>query len=267
VLHVVCAFIVGGILIALLSLLAERAPRSLKGIIIAFPSTITVSFAFIAFTVGSQTLIDILPGVYYSLLGTILFAFAFSSAAQWFSGKTPERKWPILYTLIIASCIWISAPLLSSRLPQKIPIALPCLVGGIIFLQPLYSRYANRFPDYPIGNETKPLEILFRGLFSGIVIAAAIIVAKSFGPFWGGILGGTYPAAFGSQLMIFQNKYPADYLPSLIKTIPIGVLSIAAYATVAAVLYPVIGITLGTVGAFTTSVFVSFILSRVRSYF
>ena len=94
----VCAFIVGGILIALLSFLAERAPRSLKGIIIAFPSTITVSFAFIAFTVGSQTLIDILPGVYYSLLGTILFTFAFSSAAKWFSGKTPERKWPILFT-------------------------------------------------------------------------------------------------------------------------------------------------------------------------
>ena len=266
-LHVIFAFSVGGSLIALLSILAERAPRSLRGIIIAFPSTITVSFMFIAATLGSKTLITILPGIYYSLLGTILFAFAFAATAQRFSTITPERKWPILFTLIIASCIWISAPLLSSRLPNKTTIALPCLVGGIGLLQLLYSRYSNRFYEYPVQSGISPLEMLFRGLFSGTVIASAVIVAKTFGPFWGGILGGTYPAAFGSQLMIFQNKYPADYLPSLIKTIPVGVLSIAVYATITALLYPRIGIALGTIVAFASSLCVSFILFRLKSYF
>ena len=266
-LHVICAFVIGGFLIALLSFLAEKAPRSLKGIIIAFPSTITVSFVFISATLGSETLIEILPGVYYSLLGTILFAFAFASVAQWFSGKTPEKKWPIPITLIFSSCIWIAAPLLSSILPKTIFVALPCLIGGIAILQPFYSRYANRFSEYPIRNGIKPSEILFRGLFSGSVIASAVIIAKTLGPFWGGVLGGTYPAAFGSQLMIFQNKYPADYLPSLIKTIPAGVLSIAAYATAAAFLYPVIGIVLGTLCAFAASLGISFILSRLKSNF
>jgi branched-subunit amino acid transport protein AzlD len=103
--------------------------------------------------------------------------------------------------------------------------------------------------------------LLFRAIFSGAVIASALILSRYFGPFWGAVVGGTYPASFGSQLMIFQSKYHARYLPSLIKTVPVGVLSTTVYSSIVVFCYDSIGIFMGTVVALTASLLTSSIVA------
>lgn len=266
--QVISAFFAGGFIIALLSFFAEKSPPSLRGVIISFPSTMAVSFVFLALSVGPDQLLPVLPAVYYSLLGAILFAFSFTFVAQRFSATKLNKKWRVPCTLILASCAWFMVSLLSSKLPQVQWVALPCILIGITLLQPLFAIYVNHFPDCASRPQIKFSELLFRGVFAGTVVSTAVVLARALGPFWGAVVGGTYPASYGSQLMLFQLKYPSKYLPSLIKTVPIGILSTAVYATVVCLTYPLIGIFLGTLvafaGSFCTSLLVVW-LSREKN--
>lgn len=261
--QVISAFFAGGFIIALLSFFAEKSPRSLRGIIISFPSTMAVSFVFLALSLGPDQLLPVLPAVYYSLLGAILFAFSFTFVAQRFSEKNPNKKWRVPCTLILASCAWFMVSLLSSKLPQIHWVALPCLLIGITLLQPLFTIYVNHFPDCASPPQITFTELLFRGIFAGTVVAAAVVLARALGPFWGAVVGGTYPASFGSQLMLFQLKYPSKFLPSLIKTVPVGILSTTVYSTIVCLTYPRIGILLGTLVAFAGSLCTSLLVVRL----
>jgi predicted permease len=70
-----------------------------------------VSFVFLGRNLSPEEFRATLPGVYYSLLGAILFTFVFSLVAQRFSRLTPHKKWPVFITLLSASFAWILIPL------------------------------------------------------------------------------------------------------------------------------------------------------------
>ena len=221
---------------------------------------------FLAFSLGPDQLLPVLPGVYYSLLGAILFAFSYTFVAQRFPEKTSNNIWRVPCTLILASCVWFTLALLSSKLPQIHWVALSCFLIVIALLQRIFTIYVNRFPDCaPPSQQIKFTELLFRGIFAGTVVATAVVLARALGPFWGAVVGGTYPASYGSQLMLFQLKYPAKVLPSLIKTVPVGILSTGAYATVVCLTYPHIGILLGTLAAFGGSLCTSVLVVRLMA--
>jgi len=234
--------------------MAEISSPLTRGIIISFPSTMAVSFVFLAITLGSDKLLPNLPGVYYSLLGSVLYVLSFSMFAQKFASNSVLS---IALTVVVSSLAWLIVPMLSRELPREISIALPTFLIAIALLQPLFYRYADKFPLCSQRPMTGLREFLFRVIFSGTIISAAIIFAKLIGPFWGAVIGGTYPVALGSQMMIFRRKYPPQYLPSVIRTVPVGVTSTAAYATVVSFAYPKIGIIAGTLLAFVVSFCVS----------
>ena len=261
--QVITAFIIGGSLIASISFIVEKSPRSLRGIILGFPSTMAVSFVFLAIVLGPEAIYQSLPGVQYSLLGAILFAFSFSVVAQKFSSITPERKWPVLPTLLVAVATWLIFAICTTYFPQRLSISLPVLLVGILSLQPLFSRYANQFPVCSSPPQTQVRELLFRSLFCGTIIATALIVSRILGPYWGALVGGTFPASFGSQLMIFQFKHPSRFIPSVIKTVPLGVLNVTIYSIVVAYSYPKLGIVLGTILGFAASTLMAFSLATL----
>ena len=262
-LQVISAFVVGGSFVAGISFLVEKSPRSLRGIILGFPSTMAVSFVFLAITLDPEAIHQSLPGVQYSLLGAILFAFSFSVVAQKFSSITPERKWPVIPTLLAAASIWLIFAICTSYLPQRLSISLPVLLLGIFSLQTLFSRYANQFPVCSSPPQIRVQELFFRALFCGTIIAGALITSRLLGPYWGALVGGTFPASFGSQLMIFQFKYPTRFIPSVIKTVPLGVLNVSVYSIVVAYSYPKLGITLGTILGFSASALMAFSLATI----
>lgn len=250
-------------MITFLGYLAERAPRSLRGIIISFPSTMAVSFVFLAVIKTPDAIRENISAIYYSLLGAILFGLAFAVTSQFFSNLTPKKKWPIAATLLIASCAWILIPIITDKLPDSIFVSLLSLLIGIALLQPFFSFYANRFPTCQHPPQTGAAELFFRFLFTGSIIALSVISTKMLGAFWGAIIGASYPASFSSQLMIFQSKYPSKFLPSLIKTIPVGVLSTTGYASVVALSYPYVGILKGTPLALLASLIISLTVARL----
>lgn len=261
IIQVTLAFLIGGFAIALLSLIAEKAPLALRGIVISFPSTLAISFIFLSHEFGPEILLKVLPNVFYSLFGSFLFAITFVVVAQHFADKTPTQKWPIAVTLIAASLVWLIVALLTSNLPRRFDIALTTYAMVTILIQPLLWNYALHHPSSSISHKTTLSEFFARTIFAGTVVATALIVSKTLSPFWGAVVGGTFPAAFGSQLMIFQNKYPASQLPTTIKTIPLGVTSTAFYAILVAMLYPNIGMIWGTAIGILGSLVFSLVLA------
>jgi len=216
----------------------------------------------ISLTLGPEKLEATLPGVYYSLTGSLLFVLAFVTSAQLFAKHTPKHLWPIPITLLIASLAWLTMPVTCMNLPQELRVAVPFLILGVFFLQSIFSKVAENFPENTMAfPKTRPTEFVFRFCFAGAVVAAATIAAKTSGPFWGAIIGGTFPASFGSQLMIFQSKHPASYLPSIVRTAPVGVISTAIYAMLTTYLYPEIGLFFGTVAGFIGSICFSLIVA------
>lgn len=262
ILQPILAFFIGGLTIASLSLLAEKSPPALRGLVISFPSTLAISFIFLAHEFGTEILATVLPGVFYALLGSFLFAITFVVISQYFIDKTPALKWPIAVTLLCASLVWLVVAYLSSTLPRQIEFALPVYLFFTVAIQFALWRYAQSRPSPIIIHKTSPLEFFSRIFFAGTVIASAVVLSKVLNPFWGALIGGTYPASFGSQLMIFQGKYPASQLPTTIKTVPLGVTSVAFYAISVTFLYPQLGIPLGTLLAMTGSLCFSLALAK-----
>ncbi|SJM90811.1 membrane hypothetical protein [Crenothrix polyspora] len=265
--NIIAAFLVGGAMIALLSLLAERVPSALGGIIISFPSTVAVSFVFLSITLGTDKLIQFIARIYYSMLGSIFFAFVFAFTSLLLSSAFSNKKLLIIATLLVSSSVWIIFPLYSANLTQTIWNSAVCLALGIILFQTGFIVYANRFPERPAIKKTSLFDLPLRGLFSGSIVALSIILAHNLGPFWGIVVGATYPAALASQLSIFLYRYPVECLPGFIRTVPVGAVSVATYVTVSAVTYPALGILMGTILAFTASIIMSFLISKFVSHF
>lgn len=261
--QVICAFFIGGSIITFLGILAEKAPRSLRGIIVSFPSTAAVSFSFLCVSHGADEVISILPKVYYACLGSIFFALFYTIFGQKSSRTASHGRWRILTTLLSASCVWIAFPLISSSLPQVLWLSFIFLVIGVTILQKFFLLYTNQFPNYAVKSETKVSELLLRSLFSGLAVSVTVVLTHLFGPFWGAVVGGTYPASIASQLMIFQYKYSPKFLPSLIKSMPVGILSPVVYITVLPFAFETSGMLIGNLTALLSSLATSLLVAKL----
>lgn len=263
-LQVAISFIAGGAIIGLLSYVTERVPRSLRGIIMALPSTMLVSFIFIAQVNGIQSLAQSIPGAGYALIGSLVYVLTFLFFALTLEKFHCHIIIKIFFTWLFASLGWIIFPILAQDFPRDdvwMPFAILTIV--ILLIQPVFLRISNHFPAYEKTQQTTKKEMLFRMLFAGMIIALAVIISKLAGSFWGTVIGASYPASFGSQLMIFQKKYPANFIASVIRVVPIGLFPLVAYAITVSFAYPAFGIWIGTVIAIIVSLATGYIVGQI----
>jgi len=265
-LQIFTSFLIGGGIIALLSYLSEIAPANIKGLIMPFPSTILVSLFFIAQINGVPDLVSAIPGMGYAFIGSMVYILSYLLMAQLMSGFVFSIYLKIFLTWFFSSIFWVIFPILAQWLPREdLFIPFGSLIVCIFLFQPLFIVLSRR---YSVEVQLKPInvqEMIFRFVFAGTIIAFAVCVSKFSGSFWGAVIGATYPAAFGSQLMIFQKKYPAGFIAVVLKMAPFGIFSLIAYSFSVYFFYAWMGIWWGTLASLVVSLATAFIVSKVSA--
>jgi hypothetical protein len=205
-LKLMLGFVIGGAWITLSTIAAEKFGSKIGGLIGGLPSTIVVSFFFIAWTQG--------PAQVYDSTTFMPFAFAINIAYLIVYAVLSRRGLAAGVVGALAAWFILTAALIESRL-SSLPLAiaawiLAAVLGYYVVQFRLRIRSQSRVPI-----RYTPLQIAWRAAFSGAVISFAIVMSKVGGPAWGGIFS-AFPAVYTSTLIITSRSVSVDFSRSLI---------------------------------------------------
>ena len=243
------SFIVGGSYIAFNIWVSEKFGSRIGGLLIGLPSTLLVSLIFIAWSQNSAAAVSAVPIVPAAIAANSLFLVAFiylysrGRAIALLGGVT---VWFVLtFPLVFFSIknIWISL-----------------LFATVFFALAVYRL--RKFPHRKLEKFSLTRnELLFRIVFTGSLVALAVLLGKVLGPLWGGMFA-SFPAAFSSSIFILENKHGIDFASSVARTMPYGSMGNTLFAVIFFFLIPVVGIARGTIIAYTGSLIFGLVVSN-----
>lgn len=234
---ILLSFITGGIWITLTTVAAEKFGSKIGGLLGGLPSTIVVTLLFIGLTqnanLASQatTIVPLAHGFNTFFILTFI---------QTIPGGL-KRAVPL------SLLVWfLSAGLLILINVERYWISLG---GWLIFLGMAYFLLEKRLRIH--SHTTIPIryqsgQIMFRALFSGSVIAFAVVMGKLGGPLIGGIFA-TFPALFLTTLIITYRSGGAGFARATAKSLLIsGLFNVIIYTVVVRCLFVRVGLFSGT---------------------
>lgn len=232
----------------LATFLADRYGTKVGGLITGLPSTALLSLFFIGWTqspsvsVEATTIIPLIGAVnaiflvvYISLVRTGFWLAVASSFAVW-GGLSLGLVLLGFKNFPLSLAIYLGVVLISFILVEK----------GI----KIKSKRANK-----VENTLRTL--MFRGLFSGAIIALAVIMGKIGGPLFGGMFA-MFPAMFTGTLLITYFSQGPLFSSAMMKVALLTASSVVLYALLVRVTYTPLGLYAGT--------FVSIVVSFAYAY-
>jgi hypothetical protein len=256
------SFVAGGCLVSILSLLAEKANEKVSGIIMMFPSTSILGFFFLGITTSANKVADVIPATLIPLGVVILSSFIYIHFAILLSKSAAGKFIQVTLSFVFSSICWflLAAPFAVWKL-GNIWIGTAGFLLLIVFAYYLLNK--KRDTVFPARRVYTKLQVLFRAIFMGTIIAAIVFLGKTLGPFWGGIFT-MYPAATFSALIIFHFYYQPVQLFHFFRQAPLGSLSLYVYALAVMQFFPIMGVVWGTVTAVAVCLLVSVTLINLQ---
>ncbi len=258
----IISFIVGGVFVTFLSFLAERVKERFSGIILTFPSTLSIGFFFLGWTLGPQKVAVVIPVVLISLGLAILFTAVYFYTALVLRHFNIIKTFQIVVAFCMGTLTWFI--LVSPFVIKKFSSLTIGICGYLLLitithiLLHLKKSSITRLTSFKYSLSQK----IGRALFVGSLIVIVVIFGKLLNPFWGGVFA-MYPAAIASTLVIFHWYYDADKLLPVVKKIPIGSLSLFVYAMVSMFSFRYFGFILGTIASCSASLLSSFLIGHI----
>lgn len=235
-LQLITAFVAGGLLLSLQTLIGERVPLQWRGAVLGFPSTIALSLLFIGLTKS----VDDIPTV------TRLFTAAIAGSSVFVLAFTLLSKFKLPIALLGGYLAWIATAYLLITFPPHnlysafFVYALPVMMISYL----LIKRLPQKEKLTPVPFRLKFL--LVRAVLAGSIIVAAVILSKELNNIWGGIFAG-FPAAFSATMIIYYQVHGKSVIPAVAKTLYFpGMLGLILYAWTASLVFPLYGVWLGT---------------------
>jgi hypothetical protein len=261
IIQLVTSFFVGGAFIVVLVTLAERAPKRVAGIILMFPSTIALSFFFLAWVLSPEAVVNAGPVAILSTAINFVFFLGYPYVANFFSQKTESRLLQIILSLGVCFISWfIIVSTIAKHKPTNLIFIL--FIFGTTVLISHFILKKNQV-DKAIAISYTTTQKIGRAMFAGLVIATVVFLGKTLGPFWGGIFS-AFPAAVSSSFFLIHFYYGSSNIIPTIQRLPLGTLVIAVFALSAMFLFPLVGFIVGTFLSLVVSFFVSFLLSKIK---
>ena len=243
------SFLVGGILISLQTLLAERVHGYMRGVILTVPTTLALGLLFIGILKSSADAVEAAIIVPAGLGLNYLFIAIFASLIRFglFAALTGS-----ILTFSAGAYALINFPpagFLSSTFLYGAPLTL----AGYLIVRARSKE--QKLKQYPMNAR----HIIGRSLIGGAVIALIVFFSKTLGNTWGGMFS-VFPAAFTSTLIIYYILQGAGAIPAVARSLFFpGYFGFVLYAAVSAATFPLLGAWLGTLAAYCAT-FVFFYL-------
>ncbi|WP_111493828.1 hypothetical protein [Marinobacter bohaiensis] len=228
-----------------LAWLAERVSTRVAGILAGFPLGTGVALFFLGYEQGPAFAADAARGTLLGFIAGQTLALAFAATAS-------EKRLRAL-TLSVLAFLVVALPL--SLLDLTLPWA---LLASVLFTV-VAHRLMRHFADTGITLDKRPgwPEHILRGVISGLIVVAITSAGH-----WGtatlsGVLA-AFPITFFPLLaIIFWQHGPAP-AQTLVKHYPAGLGSLITHTVAVALLYPVVGVFVGTALALALATLWSF---------
>ncbi len=249
------SFLTAGLWISLSTWVAERLGTKTGGVVALLPSTVLVSLLFVAFTMGSHFAAEAALTVPLGMAINSIFLLVFVAIAN--------RG--LLTSISLSLLIWALLALFFRWLNLK-----SMLIILTVFLAVVVTAY--RILEHVLNVESiskreQPFRIstlLYRALFAGSIVAFTVVISKVAGHFWTGIFS-TFPAVMLTSMVILTRAQGIDFAKATAKTMILASGNIVVYALAVSMLYPKMGLLVGTFIAFSLSVvFLIMILPILR---
>jgi hypothetical protein len=249
----VLPFILSCIVVILITVVAERYGTKVGGILGTVPSTIVVAFLFIAVNEGVTFATRAAVVVPAEMGVNLLFLFSFSLLAR--------RS--VAMALAVSLSLWalLSGILALIRVSNLgISVAFYLLVMFATFM--LLERHHHITSSGKTAVRYTTWKLLFRGVFAGIVIATAVVLAQIDETLSG--IFSVFPAIFLSTMLIFVREHGPVFTGGMGKSMILGTLSVSSYPVSIHFLYPSVGVAAGTVVGIFVALCITFVLMLVR---
>jgi uncharacterized membrane protein (GlpM family) len=228
-----------------LTWLAERVSTRAAGIVAGAPQNAVLVYFFVGRDMGIPFAVESVPHGVASFTATIAFVLAYYAAAS-----RAARRTALWGTAAGLAAFWLVAIALSVIPFTFAPAALvtACAIAFAIRL----FRHAGSAPiARPVRYSARLL--FLRGSAAAITIAFAVTTAEFLGPRWAGLMAG-FPATLLPTLLIIHLTYGRASALAVLRTFPLGVVSVAIFVTGVAIFFPALGVPLGTAAALAVSV-------------
>lgn len=260
--QIVASFVVGGVGVAFLSFIAERASSRTAGIVLAFPSTGALSYFFLAWALSPEAVATIIPATFIPLGLTAMFPVFYTYSAKAVSPLLAKKGYQVLISFLLSTACWLALALpvalfkLSDFALGMIGYALLVLIADFL----LHRRAHTKAPALSYTTAQK----IGRATFVGLIIVIVLVLGKTLDIVWGGIFA-MFPAAFSSTLMLLHWYYDSNSVSAAAQNAPIGSLSICVYSIAVMFVFPKFGFIVGTVLAYCASLLTTLILLKIQS--
>ena len=221
-LKLLLSFVIGGAWITLATVVAEKLGSKIGGIVAGAPSTIVVALAFIAWTQG--------PAQVFAAGGVLPLALAINCVyVVTFSFLSLRIGW--LSSIVGGLLVWFLVQSLivtwnMHTLAVTIPLGLGLTVFSYYFLEYILKIRSHE----KIAVHYSAKQLLGRAVFSGGMIAFAVVMSKIGGSTWGGIFS-AFPAVMTSTLVIMCTSVDVPFARAVIKPLVLsGVVNPAVFA-------------------------------------
>lgn len=251
--QLIASFLVGGVLIALQTLIGERVSLRWRGIILTVPSTTAIGLLFIGLTKTPQDAVQaalVIPaaeGAAYTFVTIFALLSVVGLITSYISSYILSLfSWGLFAFLIIT---FPPSTFMESLLVFGV---LPVIVGYLIVKRLPQVSNLKKFP-------MNFHHIFFRSLLGGSVIAISVFLSKTWGNVWGGIFS-TFPAVFSSTLIIYFYLQGPKVIPSVVKSMFFpGAIGFPIYVLVVMTTFPIYGVWIGTILAYLA--YMTFVLA------
>jgi uncharacterized membrane protein (GlpM family) len=252
--QVLIPFILSALVVIIVMFIAETYGSKVGGILGTLPSTIVVAFVFISLSEGPKFASDAAVVVPAELGVNVIFLFVFSLLVRRsiaLSFGVTFLIWTILSFLLVIFEI--------DSIITSILIYLVCMIGAFFYLEK-----KQKIPSQPkVAIHYTIKKILFRGVLAGTVIALAVVLSNV-----GSIISGifsVFPAILSSTMLISVREHGPEFASGMAKSMMIGLSSVATYATVINILYPISGVLYGSLAAYGISFCVTLCIFLIRN--
>ena len=241
---VILSFVTAGLWIGAATTAAERLGSKIGGLIAMLPSTIVVSFIFIAWTQGLAFTVEAARVVPVGMAIDVMFLLVFVMGLK--------KNLPC--ALACSLLTWITLACTASFLDLTIWAA--NVSAYLIVLVIVFFIMERRLHLKSVRGNRRHYtltQITMRVVFAGSVVSGSVIGAHVAGHVWAGIVS-TFPAVMLSTLLILSLNPDRNLAGGTSKILVAASTNIVVFALIAAWAYPVWGLAMGTIVAYAGAI-------------
>lgn len=253
-LKITLSFAAGCLWVPAATVITERYGPRIGGLIVGLPSTMLITLFFIGWTASvdaaahATAIMPAINGVnciFITIYVCLLqkgFQIALPGAfAAWFI-LSLGLLWVSLDNFFISVVLYISlfwiARYVLGRKPRKTG-ATPATEN----------------------KRMRPRLLLLRGIFSGLVVVSAVVLALAGGPLVGGLTA-MFPAMFTGTMYVTYYTYGTSFSAAVLESSILSTVSCLFYAAAVRYFYPLLGLGMGTAASILVSYSSAFLTYR-----